>query len=239
MNRSIAAGILFLYASLAAFAADELVTNGDFEQVTDQGLPANWSYIAADKGDGTLTIGQGVEGGKCAQIECTRYGGIWGPGVGQVGLVTVQQGKWYALKFQARGERITAPVWIGLRDMQHWDDNVLWRYISVGPNWREYTMTFQSHRDLAKEVSRLQWSFDSTGSLWLDRVSLQETTKPRSPNLTDMGPVKNRVPNSSFELGTCGWGTYGHDTLYGTVDQAAGAHGKASFRLPLDATQVP
>jgi len=54
----------------------------------------------------------------------------------------------------------------------------------------------------------LQVWFKSTGTLWLDDVTLAETSdKPQwYPRIGTEG-VTNAIPNSSFQCGTIGWGS--------------------------------
>jgi hypothetical protein len=220
--------------------AAEHCANGDFETLTPDGkTPAQWAYIAADNGDGTLEVGEGVEGGRCAKVTCTRAEGIWGPGIGQTGVVETKGGQWYDLAFWARQEGITSGVIAALRNVSDWNANHLWQQFHPTSSWREYHAVFKAPYDLAKDVSRLQFSFDSTGTLWLDRVSLTETTAPKSPNVVDVGTAKNCVPNSSFEVGTFGWGTYGSTFLVGGIDETTAWHGHCSFKLDLSPDKLP
>jgi hypothetical protein len=233
------AAVSLLMAGAVA-SADEHCANGDFEALTRDGrAPAQWTYIAADKGDGTLEVAEGVDGGHCAKVTCTRAEGIWGPGLGQTGVVEVKGGQWYDLAFRARQEGITSEVIAALRNTKDWNANHLWQQFHPTSSWREYHAIFKAPYDLAKDVSRLQFSFDSTGTLWLDRVSLTETTAPKSPNVVDVGRAKNRVPNSSFEVGTYGWGSYGHTFLVGEIGSTTAWHGKSSFKLDLSPGKLP
>jgi len=233
-------GTLLLAMGMGAVWAEEHCANGDFETLAPDGkTPAQWFYIAADKGDGTLEVGEGVEGGRCAKVRCTRAEGIWGPGLGQTGVVEVKGGQWYDLAFWARQEGITSGIIAALRNTKDWNANHLWQQFHPTSVWREYHAIFRAPYDLSKDVSRLQFSFDSTGTLWLDRVSLTETTAPKSPNIVDVGRAKNRVPNSGFEVGTYGWGSYGHTFLVGEIDSTTASHGKSSFKLDLSPDKLP
>jgi len=223
----------------AAWAAD-LVANGDFEKLSPDGTaPLDWAYIASDGGEGSLSMGEGLEGGHCAQITYTQPGRRWGPGVGQVTVVQVRASQWYELSFWARQEGLSTGVIVGLRDMTNWDDNQIWQWVFPSSQWRRFRLPFQAHRDLSPQVSRLQFSFDSLGTVWIDRVSLIETEPPPFPNLVDLGEVKNRVPNSSFEVGSFGWGTYGSTFLVGEIDETTAHHGRRSFRLDLCPRKLP
>jgi len=231
--------VLALLLANAASAAD-LVANGDFEQLSPDGAaPVDWAYIASDGGEGSLSLGEGLEGGHCAKITYTQLGRRWGPGVGQLNVVEVKSGQWYELSFWARQEGLSTGVIVGLRDTTNWDDNQLWQWVYPSSEWRRFRLPFQAHRDLSPQVSRLQFSFDSLGTVWLDRVSLVETEPPPFPNLIDLGQVRNRIPNSSFEVGAFGWGTYGSTFLVGEIDQATAHHGRCSFKLDLSPGRLP
>ena len=216
----------------ACGATQELTVSGDFGGLED------WSYIDADDGEGSLSLDEGRDGGTCAKVECTRADGRWGPGVGQTGAVAVEAGKWYELRFWAKQEGIAPGIIAALRDTRDWS-NLLWQHVYPTSEWREFALTFDAQKALAKADSRLQFSFDTTGTLWIDQVSLREIARPRSPNVIDMGDVKNRVPNSSFEVGTYGWGTYGTTFLVGNLDETTAYHGSRSFRLDISPDSVP
>jgi len=236
---SLLALALALAPSGSALAAEH-AANGDFEVLTDDGaLPAQWTYIAADKGDGRIEIDQAAQGGHCAKIVCTRADGIWGPGIGQVGVVEVKAGQWYELSFWAKQQGITTGVIAALRNMNDWNANHLWQSTFPTSSWRQYSAKFKAPYDLPREASRLQFSFDTVGTLWLDRVSLTETEAPKPANLIDLGHVKNRVANSSFEVGTFGWGTYGSTFLVGGIDETTAYHGRCSFKLDLAPEKLP
>lgn len=220
--------------------SDERCVNGDFEVLNERGqAPMHWTYLAADNGDGKLALDEGLKGGHCVKIICTRAEGIWGPGIGQTGVVETKAGQWYELSFWARQEGITTGIIAALRNTSDWNANHLWQHFYPTSSWQEYRATFRAPYDLTKDVSRLQFSFDSTGTLWLDRVSLRETAAPKLPNVIDLGNVRNRIPNSSFEVGTYGWGTYGHTFLVGEIDQTTAWHGSCSFKLDLSPNKLP
>ena len=218
----------------------EHVANGDFEKpAADGSAPAEWSTVAPDGGQSRLGLGEGVEGGRGAKITYTELGKRWGPGIGQVGVVEVKGGQWYELSFWARQEGVKTGVIVGLRDMTNWPDNLVWESVYPSSSWRRFRLPFQAKRDLPKQVSRLQFGFDSLGTVWIDRVSLIDTAPPPFPNEVDLGQVKNRIPNSSFEVGTFGWGTYGSTFLVGEIDETTAAQGGTSFKLDLSPGKLP
>ena len=216
----------------AAAGAASGIDNGDFEAVNATGKALRgWTYIQPQNGDGTLSLDAGRTGGRCARVCCTRHEGFWGPGLGQTGTVGLEKGKWYTLSFWARGEDITSGLVAALRDLKNWNDNPLWQQCHPGPSWRRFSARFRAGKDLAPAVSRLQFHFDSVGTLWIDDVTLEECEPPRPANLLDVAGRQNLLPNSSFECGPFGWGTCGADELFGVVDASTAVHGSHSFRI--------
>src|SRR5208337_3967363 len=83
-----------------------------------------------------------------------------------------------------------------------------WETFTPGPRWERFEFLFQCQHDVPAATSRLQVWFKSTGTLWLDDVTLAETSdKPQwYPRIGTEG-VTNAIPNSSFQCGTIGWGS--------------------------------
>ncbi|PIX47609.1 MAG: hypothetical protein COZ57_08080 [Armatimonadetes bacterium CG_4_8_14_3_um_filter_66_20] len=216
------------------------IRNADFEALDAAGKsPASWQYIDPMDGEGALTADDGRQGGHCAQVTCTRLTAGWGPGFGQSGVVSVEGDRWYEVRFWARAEGLTGGAVVALRDTTHWDANRLWRTFFPGVRWREYRFRFPVTQPLPAAVSRFQFSFDSTGSLWVDDVSLVETVPEPDANVLDVAGRKNLLPNGSFEMGAFGWATYGADELFGDLDTTTAADGKHSFRLALEPAKLP
>ena len=84
----------------------------------------------------------------------------------------------------------------------------VWETFTPGPRWERFEFLFQCQHDVPAATSRLQVWFKSTGTLWLDDVTLAETSdKPQwYPRIGTEG-VTNAIPNSSFQCGTIGWGS--------------------------------
>ena len=216
------------------------IQNSDFEQLDEtKRQPAGWQYIEPKDGDGSLAAGKGHGPGRAAQITCTRRTEGWGPGFGQSGVVTVKGDQWYEARFWARAEGLSRGAFVALRDTTDWKANRLWQRFFPGPSWREYRFKFHSAHPLPAKVSRLQFSFDSTGSLWIDDVRITESEPEKPANVLDVAGRKNLLPNSSFEAGAFGWATYGADALVGEVDPATAAHGTRSFRIALSHDALP
>ncbi len=232
--------VLATTSGLAGAQAAVTIANYDFEQADPTGkLPANWVYIEPKDGDGFLTLGEGRKGGRSAQVTCTRRDQGWGPGFGQVGVVAVKGNQWYELRFWARAQGLYNGAFVALRDTTNWQANRLWQQFYPSSSWREFKYKFHSRRELPAKVSRLQFSFDSTGTLWVDDVRLLQAQPEKPANLLDVAGRKNLLPNSSFEVGSFGWATYGADELFGEIDTTTAFHGRRSFRITLEAGNLP
>lgn len=230
-------------------AQTNLVRNGDFSQLGANGAPEGWSSAGAENIKQELTRDVGPDGrGFSAKLTCTEFHDGTPSShamICQVGAVAVQLGKWYKLTLQAKGQGIAGGVRVGLSNMNPWGSAGLSGTISARSAWKPYEFAFRSTMDLPAENSRLQFWFLSTGTLWLANVALTETDmRPaRHPQLVTEGRT-NFIPNSSFECGGAGWGSYAPDLanywygnafrLMGAIDSSAAAHGAQSLRITLD-----
>lgn len=238
-----------LSTCLAVLAAANEVANGDFEKGADgTALPLQWQAAGATEIRQRLSRDVGRDGaGSSARLECTAFQG-GSPAshamLCQVGVVGLRRGSWYRLTFWARSEGIRAEtVDVAISNTKNWSNTGLSEGVDVGAEWRRYELFFQASQDVAPADSRLQFWFRSTGTLWLDDVELQPTEMRAEwhPQLPVEGRV-NLIPNSSFECGTAGWGSYAPDlntwmgnvyALVGTLDASTAAHGRQSLRLAL------
>lgn len=232
--------------------AENLVFNGSFEQVVGN-APEGWSVSGNPAVKQRLVCDVGRDGKRCARIECVEFKGD-GPDyhamICQVGKVSVKRGLWYRLTFYARGEGIRGnAVDVGLSNTRTWENAGLSEAFIVTQDWKPYEFIFQARSDLPAEASRLQIWFKSTGVLWLDDVELVRTEEGRQwyPQISGEG-VKNLIPNSSFECGNAGWGsfTYGLSgwagNLYkfeGEIDNSVAFHGKRSLKIALNRNNLP
>lgn len=238
--RDLPVAFLCCCAALAGGQETVVIQNRDFEQLDNaRKLPLGWDYIHPKNGEGSLVAGKGRAGGRAAQVTCTRRVEGWGPGFGQVGVVSTKGDQWYEARFWARAEGLSRGAIVALRDTTDWSANRLWRSFFPGPSWREYRIRFHSARPLPAKVSRFQFSFDSTGTLWVDDVSITESEPEAPANVLDVSGRRNLIPNSSFEAGAFGWATYGADELFGQVDRTTAAHGECSFRVSLAHGRLP
>ncbi|MCX7969664.1 MAG: carbohydrate binding domain-containing protein, partial [Armatimonadetes bacterium] len=237
-------------------AQTNLVPNGDFERDENgDGIPDFWSVAGAPHVKQQLVRDVGRDSkGFSGKLVCTEFGDGTPAShamICQVGTVGVQRGRWYRLSFWAKAEGIrTGMVRVALVNTRVWGDVGLQDVFAPTSNWQRYEFFFQATSDLLAKESRLQIWFNSTGTLWLDDVELVEIpalNPKRLPQIPTEGIV-NFLPNSSFECGTAGWGSYSPDLrwwmgnvfqLIGELDGETSVHGKFSLRISLDKRKLP
>jgi hypothetical protein len=247
--------LLLLVCGLVRAAAAEpreLVFNGSFAEALNQ-VPAGWETSGAHTVAQQIAFDQGHAGHRCARLTCTAFSGD-SPSTHamlcQVGHVAVRKGQWYRLTFWAKAAALkSGGVDVALNNTQPWESVGLDEAFTPQAQWARYEMLFRAKDDLPAATSRLQFWFKSTGTLWLDEVSLVATEAGQQwfPQIGTEG-VKNFVPNSSFECGTANWGslTWGlggwAGNLYrleGELDTAAPQHGGHSLKIVLNAHTLP
>ena len=236
-------------------AQDNLVANGSFGLDTDRdGKPDSWTTSGTAGMEQTLTIDAGPDGTPVARHVCTRF--VSGSPashamVCQTGHVAVKSGQWYRLTWRAKARdmQINA-VRVALSNTHTWSNSGLSYSFPVGSAWRDYEHVFRAEQDLAASDSRLQFWFTSTGTLWLADVILVPVAEQRYEYHPQVGTegVKNFIPNSSFECGTAGWGSYNPEMstwagnvfrLIGEIDEQTAFHGKRSLRVDLEKGRAP
>ncbi len=169
----------------------------------------------------------------------------------QVGHVTVKAGQWYRLTWQAKARDMQVnAVQVAFSNTRNWSNTGLSHSFPVGSAWRSYEHVFQASQDLPASDSRLQFWYTSTGTLWLADVKLQPATEQRyeyHPQIGTQG-VTNFLPNSSFECGAAGWGSYNPAMrtwagnmfrLFGTIDDQTAFHGNRSMRVAIEKDKAP
>lgn len=219
--------------SVPASAWANLVANGSFEEgVGADGVPLGWAASGSSEVGQRLGTEAGPAGGRCARLVCDRFG-KQSPSthamICQVGKVGLARGRWYKLAFRTKGEGIKGgTVSVGINRTRPWRQVALGDTFFVGPEWERQEFLFAAKEDLVADVSRLQFYYYSTGTLWIDDVELAETDeRPRwLPELPSMGEG-NLLPNSSFECGGAGWGS---------VSLTPGSWGQNLFRLEGEVT---
>ena len=229
-----------------------LVKNGDFEQGKNNS-PDNWMVSGEPKVKQGLVSDIGRSGsGFSAKLICIEFKEINSSShamIAQQGVVEISKGKWYRLTFWAKAVDIKGSVIAGLSNTQTWKDTGLYKEFYVLSKWKKYEVSFQAKDDLASKVSRLNFSFKSTGILWLDNVEMTEIKETKvqwNPQLNTKD-ITNYIPNSSFECGNASWGSYspeikGEENIYrliGELDNTTAAHGKTSLLLDLSEKILP
>lgn len=238
-----------------ANAQDNLVANGSFTLDADgNGVPDHWATSGMGDIQQTLGIDAGPEGTKAARLVCTRF--VSGSPAShamicQTDHVAVKAGRWYRLAWRAKAQDMPVNVvQVALSNTRQWSNAGLNYSFPVGSAWREYEHVFQAKQDLPASDSRLQFWFTSTGALWLADVTLVPASEQRyayHPQIDTEG-VKNYVPNSSFECGETGWGSYNPEMstwagnvfrLIGQIDDGTAFHGRRSMRVDMHKGKGP
>ncbi len=249
-------GLAFGLGVAASGLAEDtnLVFNGSFESSRPSSdAPDGWSAAGNPAVKQRLVLDAGRDGQPCAKLECTEFAGD-GPDfhamICQSGHVSVRRGQWYRLAFWAKGQGIKGgAVEVALNNTDPWENAGLADAFRTGARWERFEMLFRADRDLPAATSRLQFWFKDTGTLWLDDVELTESAEGQQwfPQIVTAG-VKNFVPNSSFECGPAGWGSYTWGLggwagnlyrLEGELDGAVAQHGQHSLKIALNPATLP
>ena len=231
------------------------MANGSFELDADgDGEPDSWATSGGSGMEQTLTVDAGPRGTKAGKLVCTKFVG-GSPAshamVCQNGHVAVKAGQWYRLTWRAKARdmQINA-VQVALSNTRKWSNAGLSHSFPVGSAWRDYEHVFKAEQDLPASDSRLQFWFTSTGTLWLADVTLVPVAEQRYEYHPQIGTegVANFIPNSSFECGTAGWGSYNPEMrtwagnvfgLIGEIDEQTAFHGKRSMRVEIAKGKAP
>lgn len=235
-------------------APGNLVRNGAFENDTDSdGVPDGWAVSGRRDIKQRLEGDAGRDGGRCAKLSCTEFAGGTPDAhamVCQVGKIGVKRGQWYRLSFWAKAQNIErSSCQVALSKTKPWGSSGIGASFAVSPTWRHVELFCQATDDVPAEHSRLQFWYGSTGTLWLDDVVLEPVDmRTEYHPAISTADVCNVVPNSSFECGAAGWGSYTPDltswsgNIYrqlGEIDETTAFHGQRSLRVRLDKGQSP
>jgi len=252
--------LVFLICGFAV-AQTNLVPNGDFERDENgDGVPDAWTVIAPGFVKWQLTRDVGRDGnGFSGKLICTDFPFDKSTPahrivVCQTGTISVQRDRWYRLSFWAKAEGIRyRDAFFTLVNTRIGLDVGLSEIFTPTDQWQHYEVYFKAERDTKAEESRLEFGWNrSTGTLWLDDVELveiPELSPRRLPQIPTEGVV-NFLPNSSFECGTAGWGSYAPELssavrmgnvfqLIGELDDKTSAHGRFSLKVTLSEPNLP
>ena len=265
MKSSHTALTLGLLSLIVAFAAqgEELVVNGSLEQMVHN-FPAGWERTEDLSGRVTATwaMEEGAESAKSLKIDCTAIApSVAAPDMSPVHVmqrgIALAAGQNYTLSFKAKGTGIADKafsVWM-LDTGKPAAPPVFQAMVAVTTAWQECRFEFTPNADIPRTNSLLRFALVSTGTLWLDDVSLRggagvatdTTTVPKFQNRLGRLATKNLVPNASFECGSDGWLSLGQRLgfggnvagLYGHVESGEGSQGPHAFRLTLGLGVTP
>ncbi len=243
----LAAGLaLAALPALGAGAVSSPVpANGAFEKDADgDGVPDGWRTSGNTGVVQSLTRAPGRAGGYAAKLTCTAFVGGRPDShamLCQTGVVACRRGQWYRLSLWVKGEGIRhGMVRVALRNTRPWADSGIGGAFPVTRTWRRVERLCQASADVPAETSRFQVWFASTGTLWIDDLELVpvKVETELHPALSTDG-VRNFIPNSSFECGASGWGSFDPYIrawgnvfrLIGEVDRSVARDGQASLRI--------
>ena len=249
----VCAGMLWGIGALVAQEPPNLVANGNFEADADgDGMADDWQFSGHELVKVEWSREEGHDGERCQRLTCTSFEHVSGYShamLCQVNHVQVEKGKGYRLSFWARGEGIRQrSVSVALSKMGEWQNLGLQEAFVPTAEWKRFEFDFRA-ADTATDQTRLQFWFNSVGTLYLDDVVLvQGEPRPerRLEVVRDLGG-KNRVPNSSFECGSAGWGSFaemptwagGPNRLMGETDAAEARLHEHSLKIALTPETIP
>ncbi|MDW8080256.1 MAG: hypothetical protein RMJ16_15360, partial [Thermoguttaceae bacterium] len=227
-----------------------LVFNAGFdEDQNGDGVPDGWTTAGRRGVVQTLRIVDDPQRGKVARLECTQFESGFPDShamLAQVGQVGLRRGQWYRLRLWAKAERLqTGEVQVAIANRRTWQETGCRDAFTPSSTWELVEIHFQATSELAPEDSRLQIWLSGTGVLYLDDVELQpvDAFRPeRLPQVPWVNP-RNALPNSSFELGPAGWGSFaprlsgwGSQLFFrhAFVDDSRSKHGGKSLKVTLD-----
>ena len=208
-------------------------------------MPTAWNTSGRRDIKQTLTCDAGRDSGKSARLSCSQFvGGTSDAHVMacQVGRIAIKRGQWYRLSFWVKGrDLVRRSGQAALSKTRPWGSSGIAVSFPVTRYWRHVEVFCQATDDVPAKYSRLQFWFGSTGTMWLDDVVLElaDMRLRYHPEISTAG-VRNVIPNSSFECGAAGWGSYAPNLtswsgnvyrLLGEIDDKTAFHGQRCLRL--------
>lgn len=243
--------LLLQQSSLAAAETPNLVSNGDFAQASN-GQPRDWQ-TAGDAAVVTqeLRVATAADGTRYAQLSCTRFERQTPAGhamLAQVGRVQLVKGQTYEFSCKFRAEGIAGrSVSVAMSDTSAWQNCGLQTAFPLSGAWKTCRRIFRASRDVAR-TGRLQIWFNETGTLDVADVRIAEC-REENAEFTDIVAAsgsRNLVPNPSFELGGCGWSSFGRGVgwgnlsrLHGYAVNSGGPLGRSFLRIPVGGDHTP
>ncbi len=240
-------------AGRAAADGPNMLTNGDFTETDEKGMPKHWGVPSAGPDSGSSNVHtslvEGPHGKPAVRIECTESATRKTPTwiiLRQDGTVKARKGQRLYVSLWLKQEGLeggVVSVW--LMRLKPWG-SLCAASTRVTREWQKMEFVFRPSETC--DNARFEVFFTQTGTLYLADVHVAETTKRdldvspiRLKMLRDRKPAaeKNAVWNGSFEAGIDGWGTEGFDHNVVKIDGAVASRGKRSARIDLDKNGLP
>jgi len=230
-----------------------MLKNGDFEEDTNgDGMADHWQYSGDSGVTATWSRDTGFKGEYSQKLTCTSFTHLSPAShamLCQLNTVQLEKGKWYKISFSAKQEGIAGrAAQVAISDTKSWSNCGLQESFRLSSNWKQFSFTFRAEQTIT-DNTRLQFWYNSTGTLWLDNVTLEnsEPVKKVYTNVLTATDAVNLIPNSSFECGASGWGSIADtpgwggnlNQLIGEVDYSTAKSHKASLRIALSPDNLP
>ncbi|MHB9035738.1 MAG: carbohydrate binding domain-containing protein [Armatimonadota bacterium] len=212
----------------SAWASTNLVSNGGFEEI-ESGMPVAWTV---GSGDVMMSSDVGRCGGRSVKFTANKSFKGWAI-LAQDKVVPVENDRNYRVTFWIKGNG-GEYVGINILRMDDWRPAVataLDHCCVARRGWTRQSYYFKG--DSTTSNTRFQFALDGGGTVWIDDVELVPVSAQEVTDIIPTNGLPNAIPNSSFELGTAGWGTDGADSLIGVIDQSTAVDGRCSFKLRL------
>jgi len=245
--------LLAVFSSLLPADGPNLVRNGDFSTLGDDGLPAHWEVrFEGDGVKGSTSMAAGPEGKAAIRIDCTAFPEkerlAWVI-LKQDGAVNTRKGQKLYVSFRMKKEKMaTDTVKLAIMRLKPWG-TLAKATLPVSEEWRKTEIIITPDGQAADcDSTRFELFFMEIGTLYVSDMHVAETSKDemvvnpirlRMVRETAPATEKNIIRNSSFEVGIDGWGTASFDHNVVTIDKAAAWHGNTSARIDLDRARLP
>lgn len=243
-------------------AEEELVANGSFTEMVHN-FPTGWERTE-DANNGivaTWGIDNGRHSAHSMRIECSAFpppnDAVPGSHVDlfQRGI-SLLKGEHYVVSFWAKAEGIQPRAFgVNFSDSSSRLQPELSARMDLTDKWQQYHLEFTSKGDIPAKDALLRFTLDSTGTIWLDDISLRGRRAPKAseaeiPRFQPRVPstaAKNLIPNGSFECGGSGWLSLGQRLdyggnlagLYGTILTSPAPNGDHCYQLVLGPGATP
>ncbi len=232
---------------------NNMLKNGDFEiDSNNDGMADHWQF-SGDKGViANWSLDNGFSGKYSQKLTCTSYTHLSPAShvmLCQLNTVQLEKGRWYKLSFSAKQDGIKGrSIQVAISDTKSWSNCGLQESFRLSNDWKQFSCVFQATQTIA-DNTRLQFWFNTTGTLWLDDVKIEpsEPIKRAYTNVLQNTDSINLLPNSSFECGISGWGSIAEtpgwggnlNQIVGEVDHSEAKFHKSSFKIALNLEDLP